>query len=200
MVVPMCRRRGSAFLNAASSPPTMMERVPLRAPTSPPLTGASRSFAPFDASCFAKPRVADGEIVEWSTTIAPFFTDSMTPPSPRSTFSTSGVSGTQTKTKSQPSAASAGVAAHDAPLPESARAFDLVRVCTFISCPAARRCAAMGWPITPRPMNARRVGACCFDKGFRLGAGLGEDDDEQDDVHQQRDRAAGEQADHDRVV
>ena len=42
----------------------MIESVALRAPTSPPLIGASSIVVPFSASFFAISRVAVGDIVE----------------------------------------------------------------------------------------------------------------------------------------
>ena len=84
-------------------------------------------------------RVAEGEMVEWSTTTRPCRATDATPRSPVRTASTSGVSGTQMKMTSAPSAAAAGVADHVAPLLVSAFALDFVRVCTFSGWPADNR-------------------------------------------------------------
>jgi hypothetical protein len=55
---------GSAVANAASSPPTMTVRVPLRAPSTPPDTGASRNWAPAAATSTATSRDACADVVE----------------------------------------------------------------------------------------------------------------------------------------
>ena len=50
-------------LEAASSPPIMMERVAFFAPIGPPETGPSSRATPTAASAAAMRRVASGEIV-----------------------------------------------------------------------------------------------------------------------------------------
>src|SRR3954471_21451927 len=190
----------------------MMASVAFFAPTSPPLTGASISVAPFSLSCFANSRVALGEIVEWSTTIVPRFTASMIPRSPRITCSTSGVSGTQMKTTSAFAAAAAGLSTHVAPRFVSSVDRPFVREFTSSGRPAFSRWPAIGWPMIPRPMNAM---------GFDMGRDYSDDRrrgnrrgrerrsrglparhhyDDQDEVHQDRQAAGREQRDDDRMA
>src|SRR5215216_363479 len=78
----------------------------------------------------------------------------MIPSAPRTTFSTSGVSFTQTKTKSDAAAASLGVLAHLAPRESNSSDLDFVRELTTNEFPAASRCPAMGPPMIPVPINA----------------------------------------------
>jgi hypothetical protein len=71
MLLPMALNTGMAFWTSIASPPTMMLRVPFWAPSEPPETGASSMGMPFLPSSAAIRRVADGLMVDMSTTIAP---------------------------------------------------------------------------------------------------------------------------------
>ncbi len=92
--------KGAARFRASAGPPAMTARVPRSAPSEPPDTGASTQSTPSSAAWPAKSLVATGEIVEWSTIRSPSVMPWMTPKSPNTTSSTSGVSETQTKTMS----------------------------------------------------------------------------------------------------
>ena len=62
---------GSSCWNVLSSPPHMMLSVALRAPTSPPLTGASMAPMPLAAAAAAISTASDGSEVVKSTTMEP---------------------------------------------------------------------------------------------------------------------------------
>jgi hypothetical protein len=66
MFLPIASKTGSALSNAAVSPPTMIVNVPAWAPPGPPLTGASRNAAPFDAAASAQRAFVAGLTVLWS--------------------------------------------------------------------------------------------------------------------------------------
>ena len=152
MFLPISCRSGSILAKVASVPPTMMVSEAALAPTSPPLTGASRYSQPRALIFCANSFVAMGEMLLMSTTVLPAVKPPATPCAPKSTFSTSGVSGTMVKTTSARCATSVALA--QATAPASSRACGTwLRVVTKSSCPAARRCPAMGAPMMPNPMN-----------------------------------------------
>ena len=131
----------------------MMDRVPAIAPVSPPLTGASSMSAPFSLSAAAMVRVAEGEMVLMSMTTEPGLMPSMIPPSPRITFSTSGVSVTIVMITSDLLAVSFGLSAQTAPSDSSCPARDFVRVFTVQAYPAFIRLRHIGSPMMPSPMK-----------------------------------------------
>src|SRR5215203_3073303 len=143
-VFPMTSKSGSTRSKSSSLPPTMMERVPSMAPTSPPLTGASSIEAPRSWALSANSSVTTGEIVLISTTRAPSLTPSSTPSSPASTSSTCGESGSMVMMMSDCSATVA---------PSSSSAFSRVRLYATRSWPASMRFSAIGLPMIPSPMK-----------------------------------------------
>ncbi|MFN8387984.1 MAG: hypothetical protein U0X92_16430 [Anaerolineales bacterium] len=76
----------------------------------------------------------------------------MIPFSPRTTFSTSGVSGRLVKTTSTCAATTAGVDAAVAPSATSSSTAAWERLCTNSGNPALRIFRAMDLPINPNPM------------------------------------------------
>ena len=66
---PIACSTGCARSNAAASPPTMIARVPSRAPSTPPLTGASRNCALRSRSLCAALRAVSALTVEQSMTM-----------------------------------------------------------------------------------------------------------------------------------
>ena len=99
-------------------------------------------------------------MVDMSTTIAPAVAPWMTPFSPRTTASTSGVSLTQVMTMSAPRAASFGEAARRAPALATGSSRSRLRLYTVTSCPALRMFKAMAAPMVPMPMNATFMNVC----------------------------------------
>jgi hypothetical protein len=99
-----------------------------------------------------------------STTTAPRSTPSATPPGPKSTASTSGVSGRQRHTQAAPRAASAGSEAQAAPASSNGAAFARLRLCAESAKPARPMFAAIAAPMTPSPMKETRAGG-------RIGSG-----------------------------
>ena len=63
MLCPSAAKIGRTRSNTGSGPPTMMTSVASRAPTSPPLTGASSASTPRAARRAAMRRVASGEVL-----------------------------------------------------------------------------------------------------------------------------------------
>ena len=96
-----------------------------------------------------------GEIVLALTRTAPGSIAASAPSStaPRSAASSASIE----NTTPAPIAAAAGVAARVAPCATSRSALPAERFQTVRSCPAARRCRAMGSPILPRPIQPMRA-------------------------------------------
>src|SRR5438045_3127095 len=69
--LPITSRIGFTFSNASASPPTMIDSVPLTAPISPPLTGASSICAPSDFAFAASRRATPGAMLLLSMMIVP---------------------------------------------------------------------------------------------------------------------------------
>ena len=153
IVLPMARKAGIARSTWLAFPPTMMLRVPLAAPSLPPLMGASSISTPCSPSRFESCRVALGLIVLMSTTSDPGLTPELTPLSPRITSSTSGVSLTQVMTMSDFKATSARSSPATAPASTRGPIRDAVRFHTRTGSPASRRFATIPRPMIPRPMN-----------------------------------------------
>src|SRR5499426_1529974 len=151
--LPMPSRIGRTRLNALSSPPTMIDSVPLIAPISPPLTGASRSVAPFSAAAAAKRLIAIGDMLLMSMITAPRWTAGSIPSAPVRTASTSAVSGSIVITTVDCRATSAGEPAAVAPAAATSSVAPRLRLCTTSVCPALIRFFAMGLPMTPSPTN-----------------------------------------------
>jgi hypothetical protein len=149
----MASSSGFTVAKAAASPPTMMERVPLMAPISPPLTGASSIVAPREAARPASRRATSGAILLQSMTIVPRCRALKTPSGPSSTRSTSGESGTIVKMRVACRATSAGELARAAPAATTSSTGSGLRLCTTSGNPAFNRFFAMGRPISPSPMN-----------------------------------------------
>ncbi len=153
MVLPSDWRMGSAVSKSSASPPTMIDRLASRAPTSPPLTGASRNRTPLACASPATRRAVSGRTVLMSMSSIPSRAMLRTPSSAMATSSTSGESGTTVMTTSASAATSAGDVPAVAPTATSFCTGPGDRLCTLTAWPARTRCSAMGWPITPRPMN-----------------------------------------------
>ncbi len=115
MFFPIAWKTGRHRSNTSCFPPTMIERVPAFAPTSPPLTGASSISMPRAASASAISRVTDGEMVDMSITTEPGRAPSTIPFGPRTTCRTSGESVTIVMITSLRAATSAGEAPSCAP-------------------------------------------------------------------------------------
>ena len=152
IVLPIAWKTGRTFSSAACGPPTMIAKVPWRAPMSPPLTGASRHWTPFSPSFSAMRRAAAGWMVELSTKTSPGWAPSITPCGPSATSSTSGVSGRLVKTISTCAATSAGEWASCAPSATSSATAARLRLWTSSEKPALRMLRAIDLPIRPRPM------------------------------------------------
>ena len=69
--LPIASRIGLTVANAAASPPTMIESVPLIAPMSPPLTGASSIVAPSARARLGERRADAGAMLLMSIRIVP---------------------------------------------------------------------------------------------------------------------------------
>ena len=152
MVLPITCNTGNAFSNASASPPTMMVSVALRAPISPPETGASNEKTPFSFNFSAIILADAGLMVELSITISPARAPSMIPFSPSVTFSTSGESGKLVKIISTCAATSFGEFAAIAPSLTNSSTAARERLCTTTGNPALRILRAIDLPINPRPM------------------------------------------------
>jgi hypothetical protein len=111
MVVPMPAKKRCALAKAAASPPAMMDSDAFFAPSGPPDTGASTKATPTRASSACMRRTAPGAMVLMSITSLPSGGFASKPPSPWTTASTSGVSGSMVMTASAPRLASAMLAA-----------------------------------------------------------------------------------------
>ena len=88
MLVPIRRRIGSAASNASLLPPTMIDSLASRAPTSPPDTGASSAWQPCAAAWAAMRRASSGLEVVMSISKA-LRALASTPSGPSQTCSTS---------------------------------------------------------------------------------------------------------------
>jgi hypothetical protein len=95
----MMSRSGRAAAKSPASPPTMIESVPLIAPMSPPLTGASSILPPRSCAFCASRRATAGAMLLMSMMIVPGCIVVKTPSGPSSTRSTSGESGTMVITR-----------------------------------------------------------------------------------------------------
>ena len=117
--------------NAASSPPTMIDSVPLFAPISPPLTGASSIDPPFAATSDAEsPGRHRRDAAHVDHDAARLQARERRPASPVSTSSTSAVSGTIVMTTVDWRATSAGEAAAVAPAAASSSTGPRLRLWT----------------------------------------------------------------------
>ena len=157
IVLPTASKTALASSKSAASPPTMMDSTALRAPASPPETGASSIRKPFSRACSARAAVTSGRMLEKSMTRVPGSACSKTPPSPARTPSTSGESGTITATTSAPLTASAIEPAARPPASTSGWSRSGERLTPQTSKPAFCRWTDMGWPMMPRPMKAMVV-------------------------------------------
>jgi hypothetical protein len=108
-------------------------------------------------SFLAKSFVAIGEMELMSTTVEPGFTPSATPSFPNRTSSTSGVSGTMTKMRSETLATALLLGQETAPFATTSLTESALRSKTLTLCPAASRCPTMGLPMIPSPMNPSAV-------------------------------------------
>ena len=135
------------------SPPTMMLRVPLAAPSLPPLMGASSMRTPCFARCSPISTVARGLMVLMSITKDPDLTPPLMPRSPRTTASTSGVSLTQVMMTSQAAARAAGSSATSKPSATSSSSRSRVRFHKRGLSPAAARFRTIPRPMMPMPMK-----------------------------------------------
>ncbi len=156
IVEPMAASTGRARSTSPASPPTKMVSVAFLAPSEPPETGASTMPIPRSRRRAANAVVADGEIVEQSTSRPPAASPSATPSGPNTTASTSGVSETQVTTMSAARAASDGEAASVPPSASRSAARPGVRFHAVTGNPALRRLAAIATPMVPSPTNAIR--------------------------------------------
>ena len=105
----------------------------------------------------AKSRVADGAMVDMSTTRLPAAAPDATPASPKRTASTSGVSDTIVITMSLAAAASAGLETTFTPSSPSSAARPGVLFQALTVKPARATLAAMAPPIVPSPTNPTRI-------------------------------------------
>src|SRR5437588_3792768 len=154
----MAASRGRTDSSVAASPPTMIVRVPSRAPFVPPVTGASRNRPPRSATRAARRRVCGGKLVPMSITVYPGAIARAAPPAPNRTSSTSSAVGSIMIASSVRSTASSAVEASTAPFPTSRSTPARLRCAsTTTPWPAARRCPAIGSPISPTPKNATRA-------------------------------------------
>ena len=131
----------------------MIESVPLTAPISPPLTGASSSTAPCRLAASASRRVSAGEMLLMSIRIVPGWIPWNTPFVPSRTCTTSAESGSMVMIRCVRRATSAGDPARDAPASTSSSTGAGLRLCTTRGKPFLRRLPAMGLPMSPRPMK-----------------------------------------------
>jgi hypothetical protein len=108
----------------------MMESVPLTAPISPPLTGASSIRAPRARATPASRRATAGEMLLQSMRIVPRWISLKTPAAPSSTCSTSGESGSIVMIRAAARATSAAEDARVAPAATSSSTGPGLRLCT----------------------------------------------------------------------
>ena len=134
----------------------MIVSVPSSALGREPVTGASRKAMPRSARRSPMSRLAAGETVDMSMARPPSARPSAAPPSPNSTSSTWGASGTIVITVPAAAAASAGEPATVtlSCSAASASAFSAVRFQATTSMPSRARLAAIGAPMMPRPRKA----------------------------------------------
>ena len=135
----------------------MIDSVPLRAPTSPPETGASILPTPRAAAASWISIASDGSLVVMSTRTDPAAAPETAPCPPRNTSRTSAGNPTMAKVTSDAAATAAGVSAQVAPAASSAPAFLRVLVWTVIGYPADCRCPHIDVPITPVPIHPTDV-------------------------------------------
>src|SRR5574343_733721 len=157
--------RSCARASTSASPPTITDSLPLRAPSTPPDTGASRKPMPRAASRPAASRAVSRDTVEWSMTSAP---GANTPARPSTHCSTSASRDTHSTTASH-SAKSAGPRAARTPsAAANASALVWVRLPTAAHRTLACRWPAIGAPMAPKPMKPTREMAFISDsvRGF----------------------------------
>ena len=106
----------------------MIDSVLLRAPTSPPETGASTALQPLAAARAWISRASVGSVVVMSTNSVPAFAPARTPCSEKYTSRTSCGNPTIVKTTSDEAATAAGESAQAAPAAISCSAFARVRL------------------------------------------------------------------------
>src|SRR5690625_66464 len=134
-----------------ASPPTIITSCPVRAPSTPPDTGASRNAAPASATLAAARCTVVTLIVEQSTTTLPGANAGCMA---SITASTSASADPPLIITSLRCASSAGSAACDTPCVRAKEAaFAAERFQTQVNRPALARFAAMPSPIAPRPIN-----------------------------------------------
>ena len=150
---PITSNRGRHASKVGSSPPTITASVALRAPATPPDTGASSMVTPSSAARRASARTTSGEFVERSTITVPGRAPTRRPSLPVTTSSTSAGPGRETNTTAASPATAAGVSAQ--PAPSSRRFWALSRRRSWIVSerPACSRLAAIGLPMFPVPMK-----------------------------------------------
>ena len=154
MEVPMACSTASARSRSAASPPAMMANSPDLARGTPPLTGQSIIATPTSARSAAMLRVAPGWPEVMSMNRLPLAMAGFTR---AATWATCLEVGRMVITASAPEAASAAPAAAWPPISATKRATRPASVShTVTSKPFDTRLAAIGQPILPMPMNARR--------------------------------------------
>ena len=89
MVSPIASKHGRTASNTSAGPPTMIDSDPLRAPTSPPDTGASSVCTPREAATSAISTAKEGALVVMSTSTAPGRAPPRAPAGPSTTSRTS---------------------------------------------------------------------------------------------------------------
>ena len=127
---PITSNSGITARIASASPPTMIERVALRAPTSPPETGASIACTSRSRARSKISTASDGSVVVMSTIVDPGAAPARTPWSPRMTARTSSGNPTMLNVTSLAAATSAEVSDQTAPRSRSGSARSRVRVWT----------------------------------------------------------------------
>lgn len=140
------------------SPPAKIARVPFLAPRSPPETGASMAEQFLEAAAADISTAREGSEVVISTTIPPGWRPWRAPEErSRRTERTSEGKPTMEKTTSDCEARARGESAKWAPMSRRGWALERVRLKTVTVYPALMRCAHMDRPITPVPIQPRRV-------------------------------------------
>ena len=79
MFLPRISNSGITVATAASSPPIMIDSARLRAPTSPPETGASTALQPWATARSLISRASVGSVVVMSTSRPPGFAPARMP-------------------------------------------------------------------------------------------------------------------------
>ena len=130
----------------------MIESVAFCAPTSPPLTGASRSRIPLVARRFASSATLIGETVPITTSTSPEFIDSSKPFA--RTSSTCGRSGRTVSTIAESLSERFLNCVAPAATALSAGPCDLFQ--TSVEVPDLAKLIATGKPIAPRPITVTR--------------------------------------------